>query len=109
MDIQALVALYPVLKPLIDKAPDTLRKWITDKAKAEDAAFLFQLQSLQAITEIKQATEGLQANMLTTAIMSAMLANKDLKPEEIKARFIASAEVAASIQNSLAVVPGRGR
>lgn len=114
MDLATLIALYPIAGELLRRAPQ-LQKWIERKARKEDPAFLLQLQSLEAITELKdgvsqlkdgvsQMKDGvshLRSYTLNTAIMSAMLSNPDLSPEEIKAKFVTSAEVARDILETI--------
>ena len=95
MDLATLIALYPIAGELLRRAPQ-LQKWMERKARKEDPAFLLQLQSLEAITELKdgvsqlkdgvsQMKDGvshLRSYTLNTAIMSAMLSNPDLSPAD---------------------------
>lgn len=93
MDIATLMALYPVVKDVVNRAPQ-LRSWIEKKAKEEDPTLFMQLQLMEAVTQLRTYT-------LTTAIMSAMLANPELEEEQIKERFIRSVEVARDIQATI--------
>lgn len=128
MDLATLAALYPVAADMLRRTPQ-LQKWMQSKAKKEDPAFFLQLQSLETISELKGTVSGLKdgiselkegiselkdgiselkegfsqlrAYTLNTAIMSAMLSNPDLTPNEIKAKFITSAEVAKDIMGTI--------
>ena len=114
MDLTTLTALYPVAADMLRRTPQ-LQKWLENRAKKEDPAFFLQLQSLETIYELKETVSGLKegiselkdgisqlrAYTLNTAIMSAMLSNPDLTPNEIKAKFITSAEVAKDILETI--------
>ena len=55
------------------------------------------------MSQLGKGMTQLRAYTLNTAIMGAMLSNPDLTPQEIKAKFITSAEVAKDI---LATIEG---
>ncbi len=55
----------------------------------------------EGTSELKEGFSQLRAYTLNTAIMSAMLSNPDLTPNEIKAKFITSAEVAKDILGTI--------
>lgn len=128
MDLATLTTLFPFATELIKRAPE-LRKWMEKRAKKEDPIFLLQLQTLEAISVLRADIGGLRTDVsgmradvgdlrtdvgglradigglrgytLVTAIMSAMLANPGLTPEEIKEKFIRSAEVARDIVSTV--------
>lgn len=121
MDLTTLTALYPVAADMLRRTPQ-LQKWLENRAKKEDPAFFLQLQSLETISELKETVSGLKegisglkdgisdlkegfsqlrAYTLNTAIMSAMLSNPELTPNEIKAKFMTSAEVAKDILGTI--------
>lgn len=100
MDLSTLQALYPVVMDLIQKVP-RLVPWFKERAEKEDPLLFLQLQNLQAISSLGQAIGDLRSYTLTTAIMSAMLSNPKLKPEDIKAKFIMSGEVAKDILSTI--------
>ena len=57
MDLTSLTALYPVAADMIRRTPQ-LQKWLENRAKKEDPVFFLQLQSLEAISELKETVSG---------------------------------------------------
>jgi TolA-binding protein len=121
MDLAALTALYPVVKEILDRAPQ-VQKWIEKRARKEDPVFLMQLQilqmqsqslqmqsqslqmqsqTLQTQSQILQSIGDLRGYILTTAIMGAMLSNPHLTGEQIKEKFIKSVEVSEDILKTI--------
>jgi hypothetical protein len=107
LDIEALTALYPVVKEILRRLP-RLRAWLEDGVKKNDPAFWLQVEFLEAIDESRDAHSrqlealGLLRNhIMTASIMSAMLANPSLTADKVKERFIESAEVARDIRSAI--------
>jgi len=121
MDLATLTALYPVVRDLLNRAPQ-IKKWIESKAKKEDPIFFMQLQLLESMnelrggitdlkssvgdlrsgtTDLKSSVNDLRGYVLTTAIMSAMLSNPNLAEGQIKEKFIKSVEVAGDILKTI--------
>lgn len=93
MDLATLIALYPIVKEVVNKVPQ-VRKWLEEKAKQEDPNLFMQLQLMQTVS-------NLRTYMLTTTIMGAMLSNPSLEEDQIKERFIKSGEVARDILGTI--------
>ena len=126
MDLVTLTALYPLVRELIEKAPQ-VREWLEKKAKKEDPSLFLQLQLMESLRELRnymgesirelrdytgesirelrdytgESIRELRDYTLTASIMSAMLSNPGLSEDEIKEKFIKSAEVAKGIAETI--------
>lgn len=107
MDLTTLTALYPVVRDVLNRAPQ-VKGWIEKKARREDPLFLLQLQLLESmgelrsgISDLKSGVGDLRGYVLTTAIMSAMLSNPNLTEAQVKEKFVKSVEVAGDILKTI--------
>lgn len=91
MEWETLLALYPVVKELIKRAPQA-KQWIEKRAKKNDPFLLLYLEMMQMREEMGQSRD----NYLVGSILSAMLANPNLTEEQVKERLIKSMEAARS-------------
>lgn len=96
MDMATLTTFYPVVKDLMERAPE-VKRWVERKAKKEDTSFLLQIHLVQALDDLKQAFVDRRRYTLRTCIMGAMLSNPDLDSQRIKEKFLESGKVAQDI------------
>lgn len=93
MDLEILMAIYPIARELASKGPQ-IRKWMEKKAKKEDPSLFLQLQAIEEI-------RSLRAYTLNTSIINAVLSNPDLSEKQISERILKGAKIAKEIAEEL--------